>query len=96
MRCVHNPQSCLGQTPIPDIQIDSHSRDDIPAVLKGLQHLYCDEKRREQVFQLLERHLLRPNGIRIYRWREVSTAESSKALITQTLRTRCNFVCECP
>ena len=60
MRCVHNPQCCLGQTPIPDIQIAPRNRDDIPAVLKGLQHLYCDERRREQVFELLERHLLRP------------------------------------
>ena len=29
-------------------------------MLKGLQHLYCDEKRREQVFERLEQHLLRP------------------------------------
>ena len=39
MRLVHDPQLCLGQIPIPDIDIDPHSRDDIPAVLKGIQHL---------------------------------------------------------
>ena len=44
MRCVQNPQMALGQIPIADIQFDASSRDDIPAVLRGLQHLYCDDE----------------------------------------------------
>ena len=58
MRCVQNPQMALGQIPIADIQFDASSRDDIPAVLRGLQHLYCDDELRQQVFDLLEQQLL--------------------------------------
>ena len=60
MRCVQNPQMALGQIPIADIQFDASSRDDIPAVLRGLQHLYCDDELRQQVFDLLELLLQRP------------------------------------
>ena len=58
MRCVQNPQMALGQIPIADIQFDASSRDDIPAVLRGLQYLYCDDELRQQVFDLLEQQLL--------------------------------------
>ena len=60
MRCVQNAQMALGQIPIADIQFDASSRDDIPALLRGLQHLCCDDELRQQVFDLLERQLLRP------------------------------------
>ena len=43
MRCVRTPQDILGQTAIEDIRIDPHCRDDIPAVLRGLQIIYCNE-----------------------------------------------------
>ena len=58
MRCVQNPQMALGQIPIADIQFDASSRNDIPAVLRGLQHLYCDDDLLQQVFDLLEQQLL--------------------------------------
>ena len=48
MRIVHDFQTALGQIPIEDIEIDPRSRDDIPAVLKGIQHIYCDLKLRQQ------------------------------------------------
>ena len=39
---------------IEDIKLDRKSRDDIPAVLLGLQHLYSHEETREKLFSLLE------------------------------------------
>ena len=42
MRSVLSLQPQLGASDIGDIQLDPQSRDDIPAVLKGLQCVYCD------------------------------------------------------
>jgi hypothetical protein len=44
----------LGQTGIADIQIDVSSRDDIPVILLGLQHIYTNPSLREAVFKILE------------------------------------------
>ena len=41
----------LGQIAIEDIQLDARCRDDIPAVLKGIQHIYCDPSLRECLAQ---------------------------------------------
>ncbi len=54
MRTVFNPSMTLGQTAIEDIQLDASCRDDIPAVLRGIQHIYCHETLREKVFALLQ------------------------------------------
>ena len=40
------------------IWIDPKSRDDIPAVLKGLQHIWSDEELRARLFALLDAHVL--------------------------------------
>ena len=48
----------LGQTAIEDIQLDASCRDDIPAVLKGIQHIWCNHRLRERVCALLEEPLL--------------------------------------
>ena len=45
----------FGQVAIGDIWLDPKSRDDIPAVLKGLQYLYTDK--RVELFGLLESHI---------------------------------------
>ena len=58
MREVHRSQFQLGQVPIDEISINPKSRDDIPAVLKGLQHIWCDEELRERLFALLDEHIL--------------------------------------
>ena len=58
MREVHRSQFQLGQVPIEKIWINPKSRDDIPAVLKGLQHIWCDEELRERLFALLDEHIL--------------------------------------
>lgn len=54
MRNVISPQMQLGQIDIPNIVIDVTSRDDIPMILLGLQHIYCVESLRESVFTILE------------------------------------------
>ena len=54
MRKVESTQSELGGTFIADIVINPKSRDDIPALLIGLKHLYMNEQIRAKVFALLD------------------------------------------
>ena len=58
MREVHRSQFQLGQVPIEKIWINPKSRDDIPAVLKGLQHIWGDEELRARLLTLLDEHIL--------------------------------------
>lgn len=58
MRIVQDPQCQLGELAIADIKIDLRSRDDIPAVLRGLQRLYTDVTTREKLFELLDQVLV--------------------------------------
>jgi hypothetical protein len=55
MRQVMPKQLQLGEVDISSIQLDNRSRDDIPQLLRGLQYLYEDKSRREQVFAILEK-----------------------------------------
>ncbi len=55
MRLVEDTQFQLGQVPIDEIQFDPKCRDDIPAVLRGLQGLYKDETARTKIFEILEK-----------------------------------------
>ena len=43
--------------PIESIRIDAKSRDDIPALLLGLQHIYVNKRLRTELFALLEQHV---------------------------------------
>lgn len=54
MRIIENPQMKFGEVPIEDIKIDLKSRDDIPPLLLGLQHIYTNLELRSQVFLILE------------------------------------------
>lgn len=54
MRTVIQPQLKFGETDIAGIVIDPKSRDDIPQLLRGLQHLYTERSLRERVFTILE------------------------------------------
>jgi hypothetical protein len=54
MRVVQNPQMQIGEVDISQIKFDPRSRDDMPKILKGLQHVYTDLSLRGQIFQLLE------------------------------------------
>lgn len=54
MRVVQNPQMHIGEVDVSQIALDLKSRDDIPQILRGLQHLYRDQVKRDKLFQLLE------------------------------------------
>jgi len=53
MRTVFDPQMTFGQVDIADIQLDPKSRDDIPQLLRGLQHIHTDPELRKGVFAIL-------------------------------------------
>src|SRR3990167_9345766 len=57
MRIVKNSQLQFGEVEISKIKFDPKSRDDIPQVLKGLQHIYVNTSTREEVFTLLKKYI---------------------------------------
>ena len=58
MRKIKELQLSLGEVPIEKIRFNPKSRDDIPAVLIGLQYIYVNPKTREELFSLLEKEFL--------------------------------------
>ena len=54
MRVVQNEQMTIGEVDISRISFDLKSRDDIPKILRGLQHLYTNAALRTTIFELLE------------------------------------------
>jgi hypothetical protein len=54
MRKALDPQMRLGEVDISRIVINPRSRDEIPQLLIGLQHVYRDPKLRRKVFDILE------------------------------------------
>ena len=54
MRNVINPQMILDGVDIGAIYLDPKSRDDIPQLLRGLQHIYTEPGLRERVFTILQ------------------------------------------
>lgn len=86
MRKTINPQLKIDGQDISKIKSDLRSRDEIPKLLMGLQHIYCNPEIREQVSDILERII--PEGTDMengrpgmYLW---------KILISGTLRLNCN------
>ena len=59
MRTVFDPQMIFGQVDIADIKLDPKSRDDIPQLLRGLQHIHTDPELRKSVFAILVLGVLR-------------------------------------
>ncbi len=57
MRIVKKTQLYFGEVNIADIDLSARSRDDIPAILKGLQYIYTTDEARKKVFQALEKTL---------------------------------------
>jgi len=53
MRVVQNMQMEMGEVDVSQIKLDPKSRDDIPQILRGLQHLYVNEQLRAEIFELL-------------------------------------------
>jgi hypothetical protein len=54
MRKVIERQMKIGEVDISKITIDLKSRDEIPKILIGLQHIYSTPETREEVFKILE------------------------------------------
>jgi len=54
MRNVINPQMLLDGVDISAIDLSTKSRDDIPQLLRGLQHIYTEPGLRERVFSILQ------------------------------------------
>ena len=57
MRVVQNPQMQIGEIDISQLKFDPRSRDDIPKILRGLQHLYMNLALRQELFALLEKRI---------------------------------------
>lgn len=53
MRQIINPQLQFGEVDIGAIVLDPKSRDDIPQLLRGLQHIYTNARLRARVFAIL-------------------------------------------
>ena len=57
MRVVQHQQMSIGEVDIAHIKFDPKSRDDIPRILRGLQHLYLDTRLRNAIFELLAQQI---------------------------------------
>src|SRR5579863_6680392 len=53
MRIPFDPQLRLGSTPIPNVTLNLHCRDEIIPILAALQHLYTQPELRNQLLQLV-------------------------------------------
>ena len=53
MRKIIPEQVQMGEIDIAQINIELDSRDEIPQLLRGLQHIYCNVASRNKVFKLL-------------------------------------------
>ena len=58
MRNLRNPQLERGEVRIEDIELDIKCRDDVPALLIGLQYLYSQEALRDRLFALMDEYIL--------------------------------------
>ena len=77
----------MGQIDIADIQIELDTRDEIPQLLRGLQHLYANETTRRQIFAVLKDMV--PEHINIDNGR--GGMDLWKILVLGTLRLRCRW-----
>lgn len=57
MRVTQNQQMLLGEVDVSHVTFNLRSRDDIPKILRGLQHIYITESLRESIFALLQKHI---------------------------------------
>jgi len=87
MREVKKMQMKLGEVNIGDIEFDLRSRDEIPKLLMGLQHIWCTPELREKVFEILEKIV--PQGTSAETGRP--GMELWKILVLGTLRLNCNW-----
>ena len=57
MRVPQNQQMLIGEVDVSNVRFNLRSRDDIPKIMRGLQHLYTTETLRENIFALLEKNI---------------------------------------
>ena len=67
MRNLRNPQLERGEVSIEDIELNLKSRDDMPALLGGLQYLYSQEALRDRFLELMDEHILPGTNIKVGR-----------------------------
>jgi hypothetical protein len=87
LRKIFDPQLTFGQTPIEDIKIDMRSKDEIPKLLLGLKHIYCDKELRQAVFDILE--TVTPERVDSKNGRP--GMDLWKILVMGTIRLNCNW-----
>ncbi len=87
MRKVIENQLKIGQTDIPNIQIDINCRDEVPQLLLGLQFLYGNKQTRDEVFQILRK--ITPEEVDADKGRP--GMDLWKILVLGTLRINCNW-----
>ena len=67
MRKVENSQMEFGEIAIGEIHTQAKSRDDLPAMRKGIQHIYVSPQIRRRIFALLTEQT--HPGINLKMWR---------------------------
>jgi hypothetical protein len=87
LRKIFDPQMSFGQTPIDQIKIDMRSRDEIPKLLLGLQHIYCNPELRREVFKVLETMVPQKTNAKTGR----PGMDLWKILVAGTIRINCNW-----
>ena len=87
MRKIIETQMKFGETDIGAIEIDARSRDEIPKLIKGLQHIYCTPELHEKVFDILEEIV--PEGTDANNGRP--GMELWKIFVLGSLRITCNW-----
>lgn len=87
MRKIIENQLKIGQVDISEIELDLHSRDEIPQLLLGLQAIYKDRPTRLRVFEILEQIV--PDDIDVGNGRPGMDLWS--ILVLGTLRLSCNW-----
>ena len=87
MRKIKEEQLRLGAIPIPQIEIDLDSRDEIAQLLYGLQALYSDPDSRKRAFELLDKIL--PSNVNRRTGRK--GMEIWQILVLGLLRANCNW-----
>ena len=58
MRHRFQQQTTLGITPISEVKFPLRSRDEVPPVLMGLQHIFITPELNEKIFALLEKKIV--------------------------------------
>jgi len=87
MRKAREHQLKFGEVDISTIEFDLRSRDEIPKLLMGLQHIYCTPELREEVFKILGDIV--PQDVDTQNGRP--GMELWKILVLGTLRLNCNW-----